>query len=169
MDIEISDHSGLEGLWADHPNLYIPALPAVVQLNILEHLSAHNLPRFKRHPHKQSLSLDLGFFQQHPLAFSVPILTNTTVPRHCKQNNYAFVFLSQATTLGVNYTATKILNKTSLMIFPSTRHQLIISIMKSMGRGTKVVSRMIYRCRDTSSFFLNIRAAPPEKCDETNI
>src|SRR5690554_6076499 len=110
-----------------------------------------------------------AFYQQHPLAFSVPILTNTTVPRHCKQNNYAFVFLSQATTLGVNYTATKILNKTSLMIFPSTRHQLIISIMKSMGRGTKVVSRMIYRCRDTSSFFLNIRAAPPEKCDETNI
>jgi hypothetical protein len=55
------------------------------------------------------------------------------------------------------------------MIFPSTRHQLIISIMKSMGRGAKVVSRMIYRCRDTSSFFLKIRAALHEKCDETNI
>lgn len=44
MDTDLSDHSGLEGLWADHPDRTVPALPVVVQLNVLEHLPSHGFP-----------------------------------------------------------------------------------------------------------------------------
>ena len=47
MDTDLSDHSGLEDLWADHPNPTVPALPVVVQFNVLEHLPSHGLPRFE--------------------------------------------------------------------------------------------------------------------------
>ncbi len=40
MDTGLSDHSSLEGLWADHPDRAVSALPVVVQLNLLEHLHA---------------------------------------------------------------------------------------------------------------------------------
>ena len=52
MDTDLSDHSGLEDLWADHPNCTVPALPVVVQFNVLEHLPSHGLPRF------ESLTMD---------------------------------------------------------------------------------------------------------------
>jgi len=52
VDTDLSDHSGLEGLWADHPDCTVPTLPVVVQFNILEHLSSHGLPRF------ESLAMD---------------------------------------------------------------------------------------------------------------
>ena len=44
MDTGLSDHSGLEGLRADQPNRTVPALPVVVQFNVLEHLPPHGLP-----------------------------------------------------------------------------------------------------------------------------
>lgn len=52
MGTDLSDHSGLEGLWTDYPNRTVPALPVVVQFNVLEHLSSHGLPRF------ESLTMD---------------------------------------------------------------------------------------------------------------
>lgn len=47
MDTHLSDHSSFEGLWADHPDGTVPAMPVVVQLNILEHLSFHRTPSVK--------------------------------------------------------------------------------------------------------------------------
>lgn len=47
MDTGLSDHSSLEGHWADHPDRTVPALPVVVQLNVLEHLSPHRVPRLE--------------------------------------------------------------------------------------------------------------------------
>ena len=41
MDTGLSDHSSLEGPWADHPDCAVQALPVVVQLNVLEHLPSH--------------------------------------------------------------------------------------------------------------------------------
>lgn len=43
MDTDLSDHSGLEGLRADHPNRTVPELPVVVHLDVLEHLPAHGI------------------------------------------------------------------------------------------------------------------------------
>lgn len=54
MDTDLSDHSGFEGLRADHPDCTVPALPVVVQLNILEYLSSHGVPGL------ESLAMD-GF------------------------------------------------------------------------------------------------------------
>lgn len=47
MDTHLSDHSGFEGLWADHSDGTVPAMPVVVQFNILEHLSFHRFPGVK--------------------------------------------------------------------------------------------------------------------------
>lgn len=44
MDTNLSDHSGLEGLRADHPDRTVPALPVVVHLDVLEHLPPHSVP-----------------------------------------------------------------------------------------------------------------------------
>ncbi|CDG56088.1 conserved hypothetical protein [Halomonas sp. A3H3] len=41
VETDLSDHSGLEGLWADHPDRTVPAVPVVVQLNVLAHLPSH--------------------------------------------------------------------------------------------------------------------------------
>tara|TARA_R110000796_G_scaffold252326_1_gene386101 strand:+ start:7302 stop:7559 length:258 start_codon:yes stop_codon:yes gene_type:complete len=43
VDTDLSDHSGLEGLRADHPNRTVPTLPVVVHLDVLEHLPPHGL------------------------------------------------------------------------------------------------------------------------------
>jgi len=47
VDTDLIDHTGLEGLWADHPNRTVPALPVVVYLDVLEHLPPHGIPGFK--------------------------------------------------------------------------------------------------------------------------
>ena len=44
MDTDLTDHSGLECLRADHPNRTVPALPVVVHLDVLEHLPPHGIP-----------------------------------------------------------------------------------------------------------------------------
>tara|TARA_R100001039_G_C1840364_1_gene101544 strand:- start:730 stop:900 length:171 start_codon:yes stop_codon:yes gene_type:complete len=52
MDTQLSDHSGFEGLWADHPDGAVPVIPVVVEFNILEHLS------FDRSPGAKSLAVN---------------------------------------------------------------------------------------------------------------
>jgi len=47
VDADLSDHSGFEGLRADHPDCTVSALPVVVQLNIREYLSSHGVPRLE--------------------------------------------------------------------------------------------------------------------------
>jgi len=44
VDTDPRDHSGLEGLRADHPNRTVPALPVVVQFDVFEHLPPHGSP-----------------------------------------------------------------------------------------------------------------------------
>jgi len=41
VDTDLSDHSSLEGLRADHPNRTVSALLVVVDLDILEYLPTH--------------------------------------------------------------------------------------------------------------------------------
>lgn len=44
MDTDLSDHLGLKGLRPDHPDGTVPALPVVVQFNVLEYLPPHGFP-----------------------------------------------------------------------------------------------------------------------------
>lgn len=69
MDVDLSDHLGLEGPWADPPDSTVSALPVVVQLNVLEHLSPHR-PRIARRgwPRSRGVeeTLDAGIGEQLP-------------------------------------------------------------------------------------------------------
>ncbi len=44
MDTDLRDHSGLEGLRADHPNRTVPTLPVIVQFDVFKHLPPHGRP-----------------------------------------------------------------------------------------------------------------------------